>query len=245
MMKKRSMLVTVFLMVCLVFTSIFCFPETASAKGIANARKAVKLAKKQVKGASVLEVDSEYEKGQLVYEIKMSKGKKEYNLVYRASDAKLVSYEWEIESWYIKRGKGKNISISKCRRLANKQVPGGRIISVSKKRSDGVQMYKVKMQKSTKKYEMKFHAKTGKLLEYEWELVKKASNQKNYIGEKKAKQIALAKAGGGTVALVEFDMDDGVPVYDVKVVKKNGMVYEIEIHAKTGKILDVDVEYGF
>ena len=41
---------------------------------------------------------------------------------------------------------------------------------------------------------------------------------------------------------VEFDMDDGVPVYEVEVI--NGEYeYDVEIHAKTGTILDVDMDH--
>ena len=90
----------------------------------------------------------------------------------------------------------------------------GKITSLTKKRSKGIDIYKVKLQKGTKKYELKFHARTKELIDYEWELVSKIDNQK-YIGEKQAKQIALEEAGEGTVVKIELDMDDGVPVYEV------------------------------
>lgn len=170
------------------------------------------------------------------------KGKKEYELTYRASDAKLISYKWEIASWYITKGKGKIISKSKCKKLAKKEVSGGSITSLVKKRSDGIDIYKVKMKKGSKKYELEFHARTGKLLEYEWELTTKSSNKNNYIGTAKAKEIALKKVGGGHVIKVEFDMDDGVPVYEVEIIKGD-YEYDVEIHAKTGKILEVDKDY--
>ena len=96
------------------------------------------------------------------------------------------------------------------------------------------------MKKSNKKYELKFHARTGKLLEYEWELTRKTNN-KDYIGEKKAKQIALKEVGGGKVIKIEFDMDDGVPVYEVEIVEDD-MEYERIIHAVTGAILEIDMD---
>ena len=95
--------------------------------------------------------------------------------------------------------------------------------------------------KGSKKYELEFHARTGKLLEYEWELTTKSSNKNNYIGTAKAKEIALKKVGGGHVIKVEFDMDDGVPVYEVEIIKGD-YEYDVEIHAKTGKILELLLE---
>lgn len=241
-MKKRSVLTVMFLAICLLFTSICYVPSTVFAKEITTVLQAKKQAKKKVKGSTVVEVDKDYEKGVLVFEVHLLKGKKEYDLVYRASDAKLISYGWEIKSWYVEAGQGKTISMSKCRKLAKKQVPKGKITSIVKKRSDGIDIYAVKMTKGNKKYELKYHARTKKLLEYDWEYITKTGSSKKYIGTDEAKWIAIKKVGGGTVVKVEFDTDDGVPVYEVEVI--NGEYeYDIEIHAKTGKILDVDMDH--
>lgn len=244
-MKKRNIAATVFLAICFMFTSIIFVPSTAYAKSISTIDQAEKLAKKKVKGAKVVEVDADYEKGVFVYEVKLTKGKKEYDLTYRASDSKLISYGWEIHSWYVSQGEGvcgNAISRSRCKRLAKKQVPGGKILSVVKKRSDGIDIYKVKMNKGSKKYELEFHACTGKLIEYDWELTSKSNSGNKYIGAEKAKLIALEKTGGGVVTKVEFDNDDGVPVYEVEIIKDN-YEYEVKVHAKTGKILEIDMDY--
>lgn len=239
-MKRRRMLVSVMLVLCLVFTNICLFSGAAHAKGINSVKQVKKLAKKQVKGAIVGKVEMDYEQGKLVYEVELFKGKKEYNLVFRASDAKLISYEWEIHSWSVTNGKGKLIGMKKAKKLAKKQVKNATITSIMKKYSDGIDVYRIKMKTNSKKYELKIHARTGKVLEYEWELVTKASSK--YIGEEKAKSIALKKAGSGTVVKVDFDYDDGVPVYEVDIIK--GMYeHEFEIHAKTGKILKHEVEH--
>lgn len=241
-MKKSNRILTIAFLVCFVFANVLCFPTPVSAKEITSVYQAKRLAREKVKGATVTEVDKDYEKGELVYEVKLVKGKKEYELTYRASDAKLISYKWEIQSWYITKGKGNIISKSKCKKLAKKEVSGGSITSLVKKRSDGIDIYKVKMKKGSKKYELKFHARTGKLLEYEWELTTKSSGKNQYIGTAKAKEIALKKVGGGHVTKVEFDMDDGVPIYEVEIIKGD-YEYDVEIHAKTGKILEVDKDY--
>lgn len=256
-MKRRNLSAAVILAICLVFTNICFLPETVSAKEIVSAAQVKKLAKQKVKGAKVVEIDRDEDKGQLVYDVELSKGKKEYNLVYRASDSKLISYEWEIKSRYVKRGTGKLISASKAKKKAKKQVSGAEITSVVKKRSSGIDVYKVKMNKGSKKYEMKIHARTGAVLEYEWDLiVQKAgkntkASQRNgngakvvdgaYIGEESAKQIALEKVGGGTVVKLKLDEEDRQMVYEVEIVKGE-FEYEFEIDAVTGEILKYEKE---
>lgn len=241
-MKKRSVFAAVLLMVCLVFANVVCLPSFVQAKQLTKISQVKKLAKKQVKGASILKVEKDREDGQVVYEVKLSKGKKKYQLIYRASDSKLLSYEWELKSRYIKKGGGVAITRDKCKELALKEVSGATITKISQKFDDGVSLYKVKMKKGNKKYELKFHAFTGKLLEYEWELTNvKGREDAEYISEEKAKQIALKEAGGGTVVKIKFETDDGVAVYEVDII--NGSYeYEIKIHARTGEILESDSE---
>lgn len=239
-MKRRGMLGTIVLVLCLVITGICFFPGTVHAKGINSVKQVKKLAKKQVKGARIDKVEMDYENGKLVYDVELSKGKKEYNLVFRASDAKLVSYEWEIHSWNVSNGHGKLIGIKKAKKLAKKQVKNATITSIMKKHSDGIDVYRVKMKTRSKKYELKIHARTGKILEYEWELAAKTGSK--YIGEEKAKSIALETVGAGIVVKVDFDYDDGVPVYEVDIIK-DMYEHELEIHAKTGKILKHEVEH--
>ena len=242
-MKKHSRTAAIFMIICLAMANVLCVPETVSAKNPVTDQQIRKLAKKQVQGGRIVEIDQDYEKGVLVYEIEMLKGKKEYQLTYRAKDAKLISYGWEIQSFYVRRGRGRIISMDKCRKLAKKQTSNGKIISTVLKRSHGVDFYKVKAQKGTKKYELKFHARTGKLLEYEWESAtkKNSGNSRNYISKEQAKKAALERTGGGTVIKVKFEMDDGAPVYEVEVIRGE-VEYEIKVHARTGRILEIDMD---
>jgi uncharacterized membrane protein YkoI len=44
----------------------------------------------------------------------------------------------------------------------------------------------------------------------------------------------------GDIVKVELDEDDGRFIYEFKVLQANGRLYEIEMNAKDGTILDVD-----
>ncbi len=244
-MKKFKMFGMILTVFCFVLLGMLAAPhkgDVAYAKKITKDSQVVKLAKKKVPGAQIFEIDRDYEKGNLLYEVKMIKGTKEYDLTYLASNGSLVQYEWE-QNRINRTSKKKIMSMSKCKSLAKKKVRGATITSIRLKYDDGVQQYKVKMKKGTTKYELDYHAKTRELLSYGWEkrITSKAGNN-NYIGVEEAKKIALSKVPGATVIKVEFDRDDGVPVYEVELVKDE-YEYDIEIHAVTGKVLDFDQDF--
>ncbi len=241
-MKMKKTLSAFLLVVCFVAAGILTFPKEAQAKELTSLSQAEELALKSVKNARVTDAEQEYKNGVLLYEIQLRKGTKEYDLVYRAVDSKLLSYEWEEER--IQRySKKPIISEEKCRKLAARKVSGGKIVSIVGKYDDGIYTYKVKMIKADKSYTLKYHARTGRLLEYAWKLTQQKNPSINtYIGTEKAIAIALKKVSGAEVLQVEFDRDDGVPVYEVKLVK-DMVEYEIKIHAKTGKILEIEKDF--
>lgn len=241
--KMRKIFTMFFMMVCLVAAGILVSSNKVYAGKITSIRQAEKKALKEVKNAVVTETDMDYKKGTLIYEIQLVKGTREYDITYRASDGKMIAYGWE-EYKVTPSDNQKIMSENKCRALVRKKVKKGRITSLRRKYDGGVVIYKVKMEKSNKKYELKFHAGTGKLLEYEWEItLKKPKKSETYIGVEKAKSIALEKVPGAVVVKVEFDKDDGVPVYEVELVKDE-FEYEVKIHARTGKILEIERDYN-
>ena len=98
------------------------------------------------------------------------------------------------------------------------------------------------LKKGNKKYELSYNAYNAKLVEYGWEITQSTANSSSkYIGLSKAKSIAMKKVPGGQFTKAEFDMDDGIPVYEIEMVK-DGMEYELKINAKTGKIMEYDVD---
>ena len=141
-MEKRKLSAKIVMICCLALIGILAVPNTAYAKKITSDSQVRRLAKKEVKGAVIIEIDRDYEKGNLVYEVKLMKGTKEYDLTYRASDGKLIEYD--MEELRVRPSSKKIISKSKCKRLAKKKVKGGQIISIRLKFDDGIEEYKVK-----------------------------------------------------------------------------------------------------
>lgn len=115
--------------------------------------------------------------------------------------------------------------------------------------------YDVDFHYGSYEYDYEIHAETGKVIshdkEYEappekaTEKVTEQPTASSRIGRDKAKAIALKHAGLSSDAVrgleVEYDKDDGVPVYDVEF-KSDKLEYSYEIHAETGKILSHEID---
>ncbi|MCI9019594.1 MAG: hypothetical protein HFH32_02345 [Eubacterium sp.] len=229
---------------CFTAAGILAWTQGAYAASISSESQAGAKALEKVPGATITDTDRDYEKGTLVYDVQLVKGNRKYEITYRASDAKILEYSWEKISVSPSSSKPV-ISESKCKSLAKARVKNGTIVSIARKFDDGLDYYKVKMTDSKKTYILEFHARTGALIEYEWKYTASSGNAANSsgdIGLEKAKQIALEKVPGGTVVKAESDYDDGVPVYEIEIVKGR-MEYEYTIHARTGQILDWDQDY--
>lgn len=131
---------------------------------------------------------------------------------------------------------------------------------------DGVKLYELEFYANGYEYEYDIHAVTGEVLKFERDTdndnksarkeakatqtanqkapaKKQESKKEEYISMDRAKQIAFEHAGvNGANARFddqEFDMDDGVPSYELEFDVGNNE-YEYDIHAVTGAILDFE-----
>lgn len=227
------------LMVCMILAGASGW-QTVKAKGI-TISQAEKKALKEVKDAEITETGTEIKDGEKVYEVTLLKGTREYEIVYRAKDGKKIEYGWEDED-IASVDQSKTLSKKECKKLAKAKVKGASVISLTSTYDDGVSVYKVKLKKGNKKYTLEYLVNGKKLIEYKWKVTKSQSTSSNYIGASKAKEIALKKVPGGKVTECKFEKDDGVPVYEIEIVS-NGYEYEFKVHAKTGKILEMEKDY--
>lgn len=163
----RKLMVLCSMLLC---SAVF-LPQSASAKEIKNVSAAKKLAKEKVASSTVTDVDVDHKGGSRVYEVDLSKGNREYELTYKASNGKLLKYEWEL----IKKpndGNNQELTKKEIRSLAKKRINHASIQSIHFDYDDGIPEYKVKLKKNHKRYTLVYHGSTGKLLEYKWELKK-------------------------------------------------------------------------
>ena len=153
-----------------------------------------------------------------------------------------VSYGEVNKSQYIGKDKALNIALAKAG-LKKSQISG---CEVEFECDDGNITYDIEFYCGSAEYEFEIDATTGNIIEYGYE----GSHHKNsadnsgskYIGRSRAKEIALAKAGltASQIHDYEIELDDGEYEIDFKY---QNMEYEVDIDAKTGRVLKFDKEY--
>lgn len=124
---------------------------------------------------------------------------------------------------------------------------------------DGTVVYEIEFYTEKMKYSYDIHAVSGALESWEHEQRRQASSGSGistgtaggasaaYIGEEKAKQIALSHAGVSVGAAggltVKLEMEHGVAVYDIEFTSGR-MEYDYEIDALAGTVRDWDAEFA-
>lgn len=113
---------------------------------------------------------------------------------------------------------------------------------------DGDTYYEIDFTTSTRKYEYEIDAYNSDIIEYSSKKIKsKNTNNSNskYIGVSAAKKAALKHADLNADDVVftktKLTKDDGTYIYDIEFYSDN-TEYEYEINAKTGKIIEFDMD---
>ncbi len=144
------------------------------------------------------------------------------------------------------------ISAKKAKSIALKNAKVSKkkatFTKVKKEYEDGILVYDVEFKTKTAHYDYDINARTGKVVSMSKEI--KASKTKKrsakYISASKAKSIALKKARLKAKQVIftkiKRDRDDGRVVYEIEFFRGN-TEYEVEINAKTGKIIDFDIDF--
>lgn len=118
---------------------------------------------------------------------------------------------------------------------------------------NGRQEYEIEFYSGNMEYDYEIDASTGDILSYDSDVENysrsnslESGENKTYIGEEKARSIALAEVPGAKESDIRLHLDseDGVAVYEGSVVYDN-VEYEFEIDAATGKIVNWSSEPVF
>lgn len=141
---------------------------------------------------------------------------------------------------------------AKSAALTHAGLTAGEVTFVKQKSDyeDGRQVYEIEFYNTTtrEEYDYEIDAATGEIVSFDYDAENYTQTTTtatdSYIGEAKAKEIALAKVSGATAANItkcKLDYDDGRWEYDVEI-RYNGLEYEFEIDAYTGTIISWDVD---
>ncbi len=176
-------------------------------------------------------------------------GKWEIDFLYQNT-----KYEYEIHGttgkilWTekeITRKKAKSISLKRAK------VTSSQAKSWNIKHNDDRGYYQVSFKTRQSRYSLRIQDSDGKVLKYSKKVIsKKKKESATSISLEKAKQIAVAHAKGqksfeGDVnySKAKLDYDDGRKIYELEFTK-NGLEFEYEVDAKTGSILDWDIDWN-
>lgn len=112
---------------------------------------------------------------------------------------------------------------------------------------DGRETFDVEFYVGNTEYDFEIDAATGDIREFSTEshLYGFLGGESQTVNEEQAKQIALAQAGFKPEYVrftkCHLDMDDGRKEYEIEFIA-NGMKYEYNIDAATGRIVEFDID---
>lgn len=164
------------------------------------------------------------------------------NTVQNASQNKAENAGTNNNEGYISEDEAKEIALEHAA-LTGKDVD---FVKVKLDEDDGRMEYELEFYYENKEYDYELDAVSGEVLSYDHEIESKKSEaaaSANAIGEDKAKEIALERAGlsadevSGIYA--EYDVDDGVAEYEVQFYVGR-TEYDVTINAETGDIISYE-----
>lgn len=150
---------------------------------------------------------------------------------------------------YIEDYKAKVIALADAG-LSSKNVS---FETISLKTKDNVTYYEVDFTFDGNSYDYDIDAYTGKIISKSNDIKENTSKQEqatsiqtsnDYIGEEKAKTIAIehSKVSNVTYTKVNLDLDDGVYKYEIEFYTDDLKEYDYEINAKTGEVISYDYD---
>ncbi len=208
----------------------------------------------------------DYDDGVAEYEVEFWDGTTEYDYEINAISGEIIGYDYDMESYdakpvttpdtatsteYIGEAKAKDIA------LAHAGLSESAVSNMLCKfdYDDGVAEYEVEFWDGTTEYDYEINAISGEIIGYDYDMesydakpvtTPDTATSTEYIGEAKAKDIALTHAGvteseAGNIKC-EFDFDDGYAEYEIE--WEIGTVeYDYTISATDGTIWEHDVDY--
>lgn len=200
-----------------------------------------------------LELDFDYENGQGIYEIEFICNGTEYEYDIHAKTGEILKAEKDQKTSSGSTVSGSAptsaITAEQAQQIALEHA-GVSASQASRMQveydvDDGVPHYSVEFYFDGAEYDYEIHARTGEILKQEKDqkTVSAQPTSGSTISAAKAQEIALNHAGVSASQIreleVEYEVDDGIPQYQVEF-KKGEIDYEYEIHATTGEILKAE-----
>jgi uncharacterized membrane protein YkoI len=197
---------------------------------------ALKIARKALPSQGYL-IKSEHKKGIWDFTFKNKNRKIEWEV--EVSESAKMALKLEMERKQYEGGRRYKISSAKAKSNVLKKFKNITVTKVRKTRDDGL-IYRVSFKHKKYTATADVNAQTGKVQGYTKRFIV-AKSTSSVISRAKAISIAKKRVPNSTVRKVELDVEKGTLVYEIELVKGR-TEYDITINAKTGKIIEVDVD---
>lgn len=244
-LKKTGVRILCIVMACLMLSGVLVlfFPGQAYAANtitLITREKAVEAAQQKVTG-TVLSLELEGEDGKAVYSVSImdSSGYRndldidaqtgEVVRTYKKSQKKVYSYQ---------SYKNPKIAWTTALETAKESIPDSKVWSFEMDRGWDKAVYEVDVTDSSGvPYTVRVDSVTGEInsSKRSGDVPQSAAPA---IAPAKAEQAALNAIGGGQILYCGLDYDDGVLYFEVRAVSNQGVVYDFEIDAGTGAVLE-------
>lgn len=214
--------------------------------------KALDHAGLKAKNVTLTANDLDVKKGDYFYDITFTANGKTYDYDIDAVTGKVL--DWDV---YNGDGKPDNLimsdeALAKALDHAGVKAKNATLIANDLESDDGRYIYDIEFVVGDKEYDYDIDAVTGKVLDWDFDIEgydrdgrdDKPGDNGKYIGKTKAGEIALAGVPGAVASNIvkcELDVDDGRAVYEIEIIR-NGVEYDYEIDAVSGKVLSRDID---
>jgi len=220
-----------------------------------SAEEAKEIALAKTGGGTVVQCKLDFENGKKVYEVDIVNGDTRYEMDVSVTDSKIIKFEQKTVAAYNSSvSDSTEITAEKAQEIALAKTGGGTVVQCKLDYEHGRKVYEIEIVNGNTKYELDVCATDSQIYDYEQETITNTGSSAgnstgdqnatsgSIISAERAKEIALAKTGGGTVVKCKLDYEDGRQVYEIEII--DGRVeYEMDIGATDGKIYEYDVDY--
>ncbi len=141
---------------------------------------------------------------------------------------------------------GKDKAVEKALKNAKATKTEVSYLECERDDDDGLVVYEIEFRKGSKEYSYTINAKTGNIREKSVDYGYVHSDKKRIsesTAKKKVFKFSGIKQSKVTDLYCEFDYDDGKAIYEVKF-RKGNYVYEYDVNARSGKIVEYSKEYS-
>lgn len=198
-----------------------------------------KHAKVENKNIVNLEIEYDYENGNMIYDVEFDCNNIEYDYEVDAVSGKILESEIENKNKDSNNNNNTYLSKDKIKEIALKKANVSKYYDydVEFKFKGGTPIYEVEFETDSAEYDIKINAKNGNIIKYE--VKNKKVDTSKFISKDKAKNIVLNDAKVTEYYDYEIELDDNE--YEISFETRE-YEYEYKLDARTGKILEKDID---